>query len=103
MNKIVRSIFFARNFSTIPKDCYLDPKEVAIRVIDVVKTMRSAPEKIDSSLFFVKDLNFDSSQRKELYGKFAEEFCVPLEYKETESFLSIDSVVKYFSNHSKAR
>ncbi len=84
---------------------YLNRKVVKQRVVDVVRSLNQVPEEsIKSNSYFVADFGFDSLARKELYGLFAKEFCVPHVPKEVEeNFISIRDVINFYSTHPKAR
>ena len=92
-----------RSFSTVPAAAYLPTAQVTERVINIVKTIRSAPRTVEVSHHFVADMGFDSLIRKELATKLEEEFCVALAAKDADSLLSVKAAVDYFSAHPKAR
>ena len=96
-NKVLRS------FSTVPAAAYLPTAQVTERIINIVKTVRSAPRTVEISHHFVADMGFDSLIRKELTTKLEEEFCVSLTAKDADSLLSVKAAVDYFSAHPKAR
>ena len=92
-----------RSFSTVPAAAYLPTAQVTERVINIVKSIRSAPRAVEISHHFVADMGFDSLIRKELSTKLEEEFCVTLAAKDADSLLSVKAAVDYFSAHPKAR
>lgn len=91
-----------RNFS-VPKECYLPETVVASRVIEVVKSFRHCPPDVNTTDAFGANLYFDSLHMKDLAEKLSAEFCVKLDPKEASSFSTIDSAIKYFASHPKAR
>lgn len=66
--------------------------------------MKHCPvEKLNSDSHFVIDLGYDSMLRTDLNKKLSAEFCIKIEAKDSDKFLSVPSAVKYFSEHPKAR
>jgi acyl carrier protein len=82
---------------------FLNADDVTTRVVDVVKSVKFAPEKVDLSAALGTDLKFDSFLRKDLYAKLEKEFCVKIPSKITEDLVTVRAIVDYFSTHPKAR
>lgn len=105
MNVLKQSILkmSVRTMSSLPAGTFLPVSQVTERVLNVVRLIPSCPESLDTSSYFVKDLGFDSLQRRELNKLLGEEFCVKLDGKITNGFISVESAVDYFAAHPKAR
>ena len=89
-------------FSTVPSAAFLPVHEVKVRVLNVVRSLRSTPLSLTESDHFVADLGFDSLVRKTLNLKLNEEFCIT-PAKGAATHLSVPEAIKYFSEHPKAR
>lgn len=104
---LVRRTFAAvakRQFSAVPAGSYLSVEEVTTRVLDVAKSMKHCPTNVlSANSHFASDLGFDSLLRMDLNKRLAAEFCVKIEPKLLDTFVSIDAAVNYFSTHPKAR
>ena len=89
--------------ATVPAAAYLPTAVVTSRVIEVVKSVRSAPRSVEVGDHFVATYGFDSLVRKDLAAKLEAEFCVTVPPKDAENMLSVAEVVAYFAMHPKAR
>ena len=89
--------------TAVPRGSYLPASEVTERVINVVKTFKSASADVDITKSFVADLKFDSLIRKDFIIRLEEEFCVDVPAIEANNFLSVGDAVNFFAGHPKAR
>ncbi len=89
--------------SNIYAGAFLDAEVVHNRVIDAIKTIKYAPEKIDMNSRFVADMGFDSILRKNLITVLEDEFAVKVPAAQSDDFVTVRNVVDYFSSHPKAR
>mmetsp|Transcript_28198 Transcript_28198/g.38794 ORF Transcript_28198/g.38794 Transcript_28198/m.38794 type:complete len:113 (+) Transcript_28198:39-377(+) len=94
---------FSTVSASVPTGSFLEKEEVVKRVLDVALSVKGFPDDAKTDSLFVADLKFDSFQRKELNDKLADEFCVVLPNEIHDHFINIDSAVKYFTSHPKAR
>ena len=99
-----RNILFYRRFlSTRPSATFLPVDEVKDRVLAVIKSIPSAPFAVDANSHLVANLKFDSLQRKDLAVRLEAEFCVSAPQNFASNILGVPEIVKYFSEHPKAR
>jgi acyl carrier protein len=89
--------------SAVPAACYLPSEEVTGRVINVVRSFKSAPPVISPECSFGPDLEFDSMMMKELVERLGEEFCVDIPASNGNNINGVKEAVAYFSAHPKAR
>ena len=90
------------NFSTVPSAAFLPVSEVTVRVLNVVRSIRSTPQSLSENDHFVSDLGLDSLVRKTLNMKLNEEFCIT-PAKGAATHLSVQDAISFFSQHPKAR
>lgn len=101
LSRAIRNISHVRKFSTLPAGSYLPHDDVKQRVLNVVKSFKSAPPEIPDDAHFVVDLKFDSLLRKDLVIKLQKEFCVPALNPDT--ILSVESATKEFASNPRSR
>jgi len=89
--------------ASVPAAAFLPKAVVTARVIEVVKSVRSAPRTVEVGDHFVATYGFDSLIRKDLVAKLEAEFCVTVPSKDSDSLLSVTETVAYFAGHPKAR
>ncbi len=92
-----------RMMSDIPKAAFLSTTEVSSRVINVIKTLKYAPNNISDTANYSKDLDFDSGIMSDLMNKLSKEFCVAIDADTVKKMTSVDATTKYFASHPKAR
>jgi acyl carrier protein len=88
--------------AAIPSSSYLQKEVVTARVCSAIKDMYALPAVGDKD-HFVATLGLDSLQRKAVLERLSSEFCVSIPTSQAETILSIDSAVKFFGEHPKAR
>ncbi len=107
MNHIARRTFARmpfRSLSTIPSAAFFSEEEIAPRVLSVIRSIRSCPDTVTLTAAYAADLGFDSLDRKDLAGKFSDEFRVPLSTEDADLILtSVGATIKFFASHPKAR
>jgi acyl carrier protein len=97
-------VVVARSFSSAPSAAFFSEKEIEPRVMSVIQSIRSCPDNVVLSAAYATDLGFDSMIRKELVGKFSDEFRVPLSAEDADGILTtVGATVKFFASHSKTR
>jgi acyl carrier protein len=69
----------------------------------VLLSIKSFPDDATEDALFVADLNFDSEIRKQINEKLADEFCVPIPKSVTDSLINMNTAIKFFASHPKAR
>jgi acyl carrier protein len=82
---------------------FLNAGDVAARVVNVVKSSKFSPHEVKLSDNFVENYGFDSLLRKDLNDKLSREFCVSVPENVADRFVTVQSVVDFFSTHPKAR
>jgi len=97
-----RQIVAKFSTSAIPSSSYIDKAVVSARVRSAIKDMYALPA-VGEKDHFVPTLGLDSLQRKAVLERLSSEFCVAIPTSQAEKILSIDSAVKFFGEHPKAR
>eukprot|EP00735_Rhodelphis_limneticus_P010734 TRINITY_DN355_c0_g1::TRINITY_DN355_c0_g1_i1::g.7445::m.7445 TRINITY_DN355_c0_g1::TRINITY_DN355_c0_g1_i1::g.7445 ORF type:complete len:171 (-),score=14.27,sp/O80800/ACPM2_ARATH/46.99/7e-19,PP-binding/PF00550.20/6.2e-08,PP-binding_2/PF14573.1/0.0017,DUF1493/PF07377.7/0.0098 TRINITY_DN355_c0_g1_i1:201-668(-) len=92
------------NFERGEGEVYLDPDEVAQRIMVVVRNFDKVdPAKVTRSSHFIKDLGLDSLDTVELFMCFEDEFEVRFDDETCEGIHTIEDVVKFVSEHPFAQ
>ena len=86
----------------VPSSSFLPTSEVSARVRTTIKDMYALPA-VGENDHFVATLGLDSLQRKSVLEMLSSEFCVAIPAAQADTILSIDSAVKFFGEHPKAR
>ncbi|KAK4476464.1 hypothetical protein RD792_005750 [Penstemon davidsonii] len=84
-------------------DDHLDKKEVADRVLDVIKSYPKVdPSKVTPDVHFQKDLGLDSLDSVEIVMALEEEFKLDIPDKEADKIDSLPLAIEYIYNHPMA-
>ncbi|KAL3815223.1 hypothetical protein ACJIZ3_016491 [Penstemon smallii] len=84
-------------------DDHLDKKEVADRVLDVIKSYPKVdPSKVTPDVHFQKDLGLDSLDSVEIVMALEEEFKLEIPDKEADKIDSLPLAIEYIYNHPMA-
>ncbi|MCO5609697.1 hypothetical protein L7F22_063929 [Adiantum nelumboides] len=93
-----------RFFSAESKASFLDKKEVADRVINVLRKFQKVePSKISPSAHFQQDLGLDSLDTVELVMAFEEEFSLEIPDSEADKIDSCAAAIDYIAANPKAK
>lgn len=85
-------------------DSFLDKKEVAARVIEVLKGVQKIDQsKISTSAHFTKDLGLDSLDTVEVVLAFEDEFGIEIPDNEADKIHSVSDAVDYISSNPNAK
>jgi acyl carrier protein len=86
-----------------PSAAFLPTAQVTDRVLNVVQSIKYAPEVVSVDADFAKDLEFDSIIVSDLVSKLGAEFCVNVTEKDASGMKSVKAAIDFFSSHPKAR
>ncbi|GJQ10389.1 hypothetical protein GpartN1_g2180.t1 [Galdieria partita] len=96
--------FLQEETSSGTQGASLDPKEVADRVLSVVKKFEKVdPAKVTPNSHFVNDLGLDSLDTVELVMAFEDEFAIEIPDSDADKILSCEDMIKYISSHRNAK
>ncbi|GMH56279.1 hypothetical protein TrLO_g5445 [Triparma laevis f. longispina] len=85
-------------------DFFLNPDDVAERVITVVKNFDKVDEaKVSSTSKFADDLGLDSLDAVEVVMAIEDEFAIEIPDAEADKILSVEDAVKYIAAHPQAK
>lgn len=92
----------SRNFGNA--QTFLDEKEVADRVLQVVKNFEKVePGKVTAAARFKEDLSLDSLDVVEVVMAIEEEFALEIPDNEADKIASIGDAIKYITSHPQAK
>ena len=95
------SIFVSFLFT---KQTFLDKKEVADRVVQVLKGFEKVdPAKVTPAAHFTNDLGLDSLDAVEVCMALEEEFVITIPDAEAEKILSAEDAINFISTHPNAK
>jgi len=93
--------FVVRTFAA---STFIDPAEVADRIVTVVKNFDKVdPSKVSPASKFADDLGLDSLDAVEVVMAIEDEFAIEIPDAEADKIASIDDAVEYISAHPMAK
>lgn len=101
----LRFFHLSPSFSASSEPLPLERKEVASRVIEVIKKFEKIkdPSKVTESATFAADLGLDSLDAVEIVMNLEEEFGIEIPDAEADKILTVADAVKYIASNPKAQ
>merc|ERR1719183_1689379 len=83
---------------------FIDPAEVADRIVTVVKNFdKVGPSKVSPSSKFADDLGLDSLDAVEVVMAIEDEFAIEIPDAEADKIASVEDAIEYISSHPMAK
>ncbi|GMH80461.1 hypothetical protein TrST_g12321 [Triparma strigata] len=99
---VQRMVPLLRSFAS--GDFFLNPDDVADRVMTVVKNFDKVDEaKVTGTSKFADDLGLDSLDAVEVVMAIEDEFAIEIPDAEADKILSVEDAVKYIAAHPQAK
>lgn len=103
-NNAFASLRHSQPVRTFAASTFLNPDEVADRIVTVVKNFDKVdPDKVATASKFAEDLGLDSLDSVEVVMAIEDEFAVEIPDAEADKISSIADAVEYISGHPMAK